>query len=195
MALSTLGAMSAPCLGSSPERSVNSGRALFDLTIQKRDRYCTSIIGGRGRDIWEKTVNNLFRFSEVRQNRIYLVSKDVPNFDLHQMSRKCEVLGGYLVEFDDNHELDFVQDLVTKLRGADRFFSGGNDRDTEGTFVYKKPAPPDLDWLIGSRDNYYLSHEDCMALLSYPTHAVLDDVRCKGRGKYICEVPLSKWLY
>ena len=130
-----------------------------------------------------------FYVSGTHNNRVYLVSKAVEAFDLARANRLCGESGGYLVEFDDTEELKLVLGIVSKVGGTDWFFTGGNDVDREGHFVYynsKKPVP-NLQWWRGQPDNAG-GNEDCMQIKV--SWGALNDNQCYDTGKYVCEVPL-----
>ena len=130
-----------------------------------------------------------FYVSRTHNNRVYLVRKAVESFNLARANRLCGESGGYLVEFDDTEELQLVLGIVSKVGGTDSFFTGGNDVDWEGHFVYynsKKPVP-NLRWRRGQPDNGRGS-EDCMQIKV--SWGALNDDQCYERGKYVCEVPL-----
>ena len=129
-----------------------------------------------------------FEVSHKYRNTVYLVSKTEANFNIASANNFCRESGGYLVELDDTDESRFVKDLVTRIGGANIFWTGGNDIDSEGTFVYynsKKPVPPNL-W-SGSEPNNFGGNEDCMEI---SVSGAIYDNECTQSGKYVCELPL-----
>ena len=136
-----------------------------------------------------------FEVSDKYRNTVYLVSKTEENFNIASANNFCRESGGYLVELDDMEEYQFVRGLVTRIEGATYFWTGGNDIDEEGTFVYydsKKPVPPNL-WTYGvgrpTQPDDYRGQEDCMEISLRWGGALNDDV-CTQPGKYVCERPL-----
>ncbi|GFR61885.1 C-type lectin [Elysia marginata] len=129
-----------------------------------------------------------FDVSGIYQGRLYLVSKTQEAFNIARANEYCKQSGGYLVELDDTPEYQFVFNLVNKIRGANSFWTGANDIDREGHFVFynsKKPLPT-LTWSGGQPDG--LRDEDCMEIrLNF---GGLNDWLCNQVGKYVCEVPL-----
>ena len=130
-----------------------------------------------------------FDVSSVYQGRVYLVSKKVRIFNITTANILCRKSGGYLVELDDAQEYQFVFNLVSTIRGANSFWTGGNDIKKEGTWVYynsKKPVPK-LSWTRGQPDNFG-GREDCMEFrLNF---GGLNDWLCYRKGKFICEIPI-----
>ena len=128
--------------------------------------------------------------SGVHNDRVYLASKSVETFNLANANSFCRAMGGYLVELDDAQEYRFVFDFVSSIRGTNNFWTGGNDADREGHFVYynsKKPVP-NLTWVGGQPDNGS-GTEDCMQINLHL--GGLNDDQCYNKGKYVCEVPLT----
>ena len=130
-----------------------------------------------------------FDVSSVYEGRVYLVSKAEEVFNIARANNYCRESGGYLVELDDGQEYQFVFNLVSTIRGANSFWTGGNDIEEEGTWVYynsKKPVPQ-LSWSGGQPDNMG-GHEDCMEIrLNF---GGLNDWLCNQPGKFICEIPI-----
>ena len=130
-----------------------------------------------------------FDVSDVYNERVYLVTKAAEDFNLGSANKVCRKSGGYLVELDDTEEYQFVYDLVSKIGGASDFFTGGNDVNREGYFVYYnsgKPVPK-LTWKRGQPDNTQ-GKEHCMEFSLF--YGALNDCPCYAKGKYVCEVPL-----
>ena len=129
--------------------------------------------------------------SRVYKDRIYLASRQVKEFDIAADNRTSQVQGGYLVELDDNEELQFVMNFSKSVGGTDIFMTGGSDIEKESVFTYfhsKTPVPPELTWIPGQPDDYN-GREDCMHI--WLKHGGLNDTVCKLQVvKYICEIPL-----
>ncbi|GFO31295.1 perlucin c protein [Plakobranchus ocellatus] len=131
-----------------------------------------------------------FDVSDISKGRVYLASKAQAAFNIGAANQACKSSGGYLVELDDDEEYQFVYDFVTRTGGANNFFTGGNDIDREGQFVYfnsKKSVPSLTKWAPGQPNNHGGS-EDCMEIrLSLKG---LNDWICSATGKFVCEVEL-----
>ncbi|GFO13808.1 collectin-11 [Plakobranchus ocellatus] len=131
-----------------------------------------------------------FDVSDISKGRVYLASKAQAAFNIGAANQACKSSGGYLVEFDDDEEYQFVYDFVTRTGGANTFWTGGNDIATEGHFVYfnsKRPVPTLTGWAGGQPDDYARS-EDCMEIrLNFRG---LNDWVCSQTGKFVCEVEL-----
>ncbi|RUS76779.1 hypothetical protein EGW08_015456 [Elysia chlorotica] len=130
-----------------------------------------------------------FDVSSAHQGRLYLVSKAAEPFNIARANHYCRLSGGYLVELDDSQEYQFVFGLASAIGGANTFWTGANDIDNEGTFVFynnKKPAA-ELAWSGGQPDNAG-GFEDCVEIrLDF---GGLNDWICDQSGKFVCEVPI-----
>ena len=134
---------------------------------------------------------NTFDVSDTYKDGMYLVTKTAADFNIASANYFCRLYGGYLVELDDFEEYQFVSDLVSKILGANSFYTGGNDIDSEGTFVYynsKKPVPQNI-WTGGKPSNSN-GNEHCMEI-RIDADSKINDFICSGFGKYVCEVPLN----
>ncbi|RUS88255.1 hypothetical protein EGW08_003957 [Elysia chlorotica] len=132
-----------------------------------------------------------YHISDVHNDRVYVYSKQEVAFELKKENDKCELMGGYLLELDDEAEKLYTLDLAKKIGGDARFALGGNDVATEGTWVYyhsKKPVPSDVQWLPGEPNNH-AAGENCMAFRM--THNGLNDFPCGQNARFICELPLA----
>ncbi|KAK3766564.1 hypothetical protein RRG08_035515 [Elysia crispata] len=129
-----------------------------------------------------------FDVSGEYEGRIYLASRWTMQSNIAQKNKFCTANGGYLVEFDNQKEFNFVLNFAKAIDEDENFMSGGNDLDKEGVFTYfhSKKAIPSLKWRSGQPDNY--RNEDCVIfrLDSYG----LNDVRCEASARFICEIPL-----
>ncbi|GFO31296.1 C-type lectin [Plakobranchus ocellatus] len=131
-----------------------------------------------------------FDVSDISKGRVYLASKAQAAFNIGAANQACKSSGGYLVELDDDEEYLFVYDFVTRTGGANSFWTGGNDIEREGQFVYfnsRKPVPILRGWSGGQPDNVG-GNEDCMEIrLNFQG---LNDWICSATGKFVCEVEL-----
>ena len=129
-----------------------------------------------------------FDVSGEYKGRIYLASRLTMQSNIAQKNKVCTAKGGYLVEFDNPKEFDFVLNFAKAIDADENFMTGGNDLDHEGVFTYfhSKKAIPSLRWRSGQPDNY--RNEDCVVfrLDSYG----LNDVGCEASAQFICEIPL-----
>ncbi|GFO31298.1 collectin-11 [Plakobranchus ocellatus] len=130
-----------------------------------------------------------FDVSDISKGRVYLASKAQAAFNIGAANQACKSSGGHLVEFDDDEEYQFVYDFATRTGGANTFWTGANDIEREGHFVYfnsKKPVPTLTAWSSGQPDNADGS-EDCIEIrLTFG----LNDWICSQTGKFVCEVEL-----
>ncbi|GFN85367.1 collectin-11 [Plakobranchus ocellatus] len=131
-----------------------------------------------------------FDLSDMSKSRVYIASKVKAAFNIKAANQACISSGGYLVELDDDEEYQFVYDFVTRIKGSNSFFTGGNDIEKEGHLEYyhsKKAVPSLQQWSRGQPDNYN-GKEDCMEIrLNYKA---LNDAPCTMAGKFVCEVDL-----
>ena len=131
-----------------------------------------------------------FYVSGEYEGRIYLASRQTMQSTIADKNSVCTAHGGYLMEFDNQKEFDFVYKFAKAIGGGEHFMSGGNDVNNEGTFTYfhsKKPVPS-LKWLSGQPDDYR-GKEDCMTFRSDPYG--LNDLECYYKSvRFICEIPL-----
>ncbi|GFO17597.1 collectin-11 [Plakobranchus ocellatus] len=126
--------------------------------------------------------------SSVYKGSVYLISSEDKTFDIEGIDKLCVDAGGYLVEIDDADEHEFVKKF-SAAGGGSLVYTGINDIETEGTFVYthsKKPLP-NLAWKPGNPDNYGGGEgEDCV---NVATNGI-NDLTCKRNARYMCEIPL-----
>ncbi|GFN80611.1 collectin-11 [Plakobranchus ocellatus] len=124
-----------------------------------------------------------------KQERVYTLSRNNVDFNLERMNNFCKRMGGYLAEIDDAEELEFVASKVASIT-RNLVYIGTNDVDEEGKYVHynsKKPLPDGLKWKAGNPDNFGGDPgEDCVNL----TVAGLNDLDCKRKARYICEIPI-----
>ncbi|CAL1542652.1 unnamed protein product [Lymnaea stagnalis] len=133
----------------------------------------------------------LFEISpEFRGHRYYL-SKKTGNAAIPVSEAICELFGGYLVEINDEGEYRFVQNFI-RNHTSDFFgvYTGGNDEDHEGTWVYRHSKEPALflDWTPGQPTNDI--DGDCLILLNRNDWR-MDDFRCyhvNSDTRFMCEV-------
>jgi hypothetical protein len=101
----------------------------------------------------------------------------------------CNELGGNLVRISSAEENGFLYHLFGDLGGSSRFWTGGNDREDEGTFVWSDGEPLTYtDWRSGE-PNDYGSGEDCLVINDGGTW---NDGTCESEFGYICQVYESR---
>ena len=130
--------------------------------------------------------SNSFDMSGVYEGKRYLISKAKATFNIQKTNTQCEIMGGYLVEIDDQKEFDFVFDFCKSLEG-DNFFTGGNDIDEEGVWIYwhsKKPV--EFSKWYQDQPNNFMGREHCMEIRT--SFKATNDWDCHETGKFICEV-------
>ena len=130
-----------------------------------------------------------FDVSGEYEGRIYLASRLTTQSNIAQKNKVCTAKGGYLVEFDNQKELDFVLNFAKAIDEDENFMSGGNDLDNEGVFTYfnSKKKIPSLKWRSGQPDNHR-GEEDCV-VFRLDVYG-LNDIRCEASAQFICEIPL-----
>ncbi|GFO31301.1 C-type lectin-related protein 1 [Plakobranchus ocellatus] len=130
-----------------------------------------------------------FDVSDISKGRVYLASKAHMAFNIGAANQTCKSSGGYLVELDDREEFQFVSDFATLIGGTVHFWTGCNDIEREGHFVYfnsKKPVPF-WAWASNQPDNGGAG-EDCVEIrLNFDG---LNDLPCDTVGNIVCEVEL-----
>ena len=128
-----------------------------------------------------------FFVSTVYEGRVYLIAKASRGFNIEEANKLCMESGGYLVELNDNQEFQFVSSLKDPHERVP-LWTGANDIDNEGTFVYynsKKPVPP-LKWMAHEPNNA-LDGEHCVEITSNG----FNDFPCNLEGRVVCEVPIE----
>lgn len=123
--------------------------------------------------------------------------------NVHMMELQCQVLGGYLVEVDDQQEYDVIVKLIKENKitlPGETHPSGGwvllgaTDWDSEGNWTYVHSGKPVtfFSWTPGNPSNSGNS-EDCMALhLNDPVYGI-NDYPCIINTEIdlsVCEIPL-----
>ncbi|KAK3748706.1 hypothetical protein RRG08_019413 [Elysia crispata] len=129
-------------------------------------------------------INDEFDESRIHQGRVYILTKKRKQFNIAKANKYCRKFGGYLVEIDGKDEMKFVQNLLLPTDKWSHFFTGVNDIDKEGKFVFyhsKKPVPK-LKWASGQPDSY----GDCVEI----NGGFLNDLPCDIARRVICEVPI-----
>ena len=130
-----------------------------------------------------------FDVSEVHRGSKYFVSRTVSPFNIQAADSLCSMLGGYLVEIDDDDEFNFVLKFVKHVGGARNFFTGGNDIEEEGVFKFwhsKRPVTF-FTWGAASEPSNSLNNEHCIEIRF--DHDRYNDWVCNSKAKYVCEAP------
>ncbi|GFO23543.1 collectin-11 [Plakobranchus ocellatus] len=133
----------------------------------------------------DSPLKNDFEISDAYMGHIYLMKKRNERTTLKEKNEECQKLGGYLAEFDDQAEQNFVAQFA-KPGGRNYVFIGANDVSQEGTFEQynsKKPMPK-LKWRRGEPNNAN-RREDCVSVTPYG----LNDLNCMTYGRNLCEIP------
>ncbi|GFN76774.1 collectin-11 [Plakobranchus ocellatus] len=124
--------------------------------------------------------------SSIYKGRVYTLNRGDMVFNLETMNNLCKGEGGYLVEFNDQDEQKFAETFAA-LVGNRIVFTGANCVEKACTFVYynsKKPVT-NVKWLPREPNNCRRV-EQCVNI----RRGGLNDTRCKGRGRFMCEIPL-----
>ncbi|GFN85212.1 collectin-11 [Plakobranchus ocellatus] len=128
-----------------------------------------------------------YSVSSVYKGRVYIVTRVDAFFNIIAAGKECVNAGGYLVEIDDREEQKFVGAFGKQAGRV--IFTGENDIETEGSFVHyqsKKPMPNLLWYGRNPSNSGNEPGEDCVIVFAIG----LNDVSCKAKGKFVCEIPL-----
>ncbi|GFO33852.1 collectin-11 [Plakobranchus ocellatus] len=124
--------------------------------------------------------------STLYKKSVYLASRSMARFALEKMNQKCKEYKGYLVEFSDLDEQNFVKGFLRTL-GTNKYFTGANDVDSEGNFVYYSSGKPvvNVKWMA-ENPKVPGDDEDCVQI--FPPGLIND--RCNAFSRFVCEVPI-----
>ncbi|KAH9514070.1 C-type lectin 37Db [Bulinus truncatus] len=104
-----------------------------------------------------------------------------------EAEEECLKLGGYLMEVDDEEEMEVASEL---LQPYDIWATliAGTDADQEGTWVFPRTGKPvpHLKWREDQPDNY-LGNEHCIAIHFWGKDEI-NDIKCTNHFSFICEV-------
>ncbi|GFO47507.1 proteoglycan 4 [Plakobranchus ocellatus] len=127
-----------------------------------------------------------YEISSIFQGRVYIASRGDTVFGLYTMNQICITEGGYLVELDSEDEQQFVATFLGTL-GNHLYYTGANDVDSEGNFVYYNSQKPvqSVVWKSGEPNNSG-GDEDCTNL----NLSGLNDNRCARSSRFVCEIPV-----
>jgi hypothetical protein len=126
--------------------------------------------------------------AEFNGRKYYLSKNGLGHVDLSQFI--CIVKGGYLAEINDKAEFEFVQKFVaTHLAGRRNYpdvYLGARDEGAQEKwkFLHNPRDQMYTDW-----GGFPSSGYDCM-VLSEHTGFYMNDYRCDGHDRFLCEVPL-----
>ena len=98
----------------------------------------------------------------------------------------CVSRGGYLVTV--NTPADLAAALAVTSYPDGKYWVGGNDLETEGTFTWHSGERPSIDpslWNLNQPDNSNNS-EHCLVI----SQGRFNDAPCELSRKYICEILL-----
>ncbi|GFO04590.1 macrophage mannose receptor 1-like [Plakobranchus ocellatus] len=134
--------------------------------------------------------DDCFHISDEFKGKRYFMTKTNKSFNISDADAVCQFYGGYIVEFEDADEIEFVFDFVTKVDQGGLHYTGVILRETDQTHVYYhsgKTVQTEL-WGQGEPNNVG-GNEDC-AVLTEAQNARghrLNDVDCGVLGKIVCE--------
>ncbi|GFO46125.1 hypothetical protein PoB_007263000, partial [Plakobranchus ocellatus] len=123
--------------------------------------------------------------SAARKGRVYLLSKRVKKFNLYKANTACKAVGGYLVEFNDYEEFEFVFEYVKSRRLSDEAYFTGVYRS--GYYYCQYHSGSWLTNAIPWTIDYPV--ETCVEVGF--VRLALNDFKCGCPGKFICEVEYS----
>ncbi|XP_059151284.1 uncharacterized protein LOC131937697 [Physella acuta] len=132
----------------------------------------------------------LFEASGPSNGRRYYLSKPLVNVDIVKSQAVCELMGGYLLEIDDQAEYNFVKNFIQGFSGFEIVYTGAKDEDQDRVWVFKYSGKKVtfIDWQTGQPTNDAV----CMTLLFRFGAWKMDDYNCNdnsGNTRFICEVP------
>ncbi|GFO01992.1 mannose-binding protein c, partial [Plakobranchus ocellatus] len=134
---------------------------------------------------WYLAIDRLqYDVSSIYNGKAYFASKSPGNFPFDQMEQMCATFHGHLVEFDYHGEQMRVE-MFLKTIGDYEYYTGANDQDNEGTFVYyasKRPVTG-VRWMTGSPISGG-EDEDCVQIKENG----LVNVRCDRPSRFVCEL-------
>ncbi|KAI8789459.1 C-type lectin domain family 3 member A isoform X2 [Biomphalaria glabrata] len=81
--------------------------------------------------------HSYFKISDVYNGKRYYLSQYERIANMAASMATCILYGGYLAEIDDGDEFSFIKGFVRKSRGIRLILVGGNDEETEGTWMFE----------------------------------------------------------
>ncbi|GFO15260.1 collectin-11 [Plakobranchus ocellatus] len=133
-----------------------------------------------------------FLVSKMFRGKKDFLTKIKAVFDISTADANCKNYGGYLVELDDQEEMNFVGSFVTRAGGWGSYvFTGANDLKEENRFVQYRSKKPLLSaiWASGEPNNAR-KREDCVEIMAPSEENIrhrLNDVECDLVSRYVCE--------
>ncbi|XP_059158164.1 protein disulfide isomerase CRELD1-like [Physella acuta] len=132
----------------------------------------------------------LFETPSPSNGRRYYLSKRSVNVDIVKSQAVCELMGGYLLEIDDQTEYTFIKNFIQGFSGFDIVYTGAKDEDQDRVWVFKYSGKTVtyIDWQSGQPTN----DAACMTLLFRFGEWKMDDYNCNDNSantRFICEVP------
>ena len=123
----------------------------------------------------------------------YLFEEHEPN-SWNRAKEKCKMVGGSLVEIENQEEQDAIQNHMNTLGLQDMsFWIGLNDIGQEGSWVWEESQrlakAGFTNWVEGEPDEYY-GNEDCAVLNKIRggwNPAQWSDVQCSHHHHSLCE--------
>ncbi|GFN89175.1 hypothetical protein PoB_001568100 [Plakobranchus ocellatus] len=122
----------------------------------------------------------------IMNKHTYLLSKEMPRFDINKMNQLCKAYKGYLVEINNmSEQVNLREILRRKGKLADIIFTGFTDKGSEGKFYHinSRRRMPNLTWKEGNPDNWK-NEEHCVNLAKDG----INDLSCNSKGRYLCEL-------
>ncbi|GFS00929.1 C-type lectin, partial [Elysia marginata] len=151
-------------------------------TIQRLEDHISSLT-----ELYKSTyLASNFDVSERFRENLYFVSKVVARFNIQAADALCGLLGGYLVEIDDQEEYNFVLKFLQTVGGTESFFTGGNDLEKEGVFRFWRSNRL-VTFLNWGGDNPSNSHDGEHCIEIRFGHNRYNDLDCNAQAKYVCE--------
>ena len=149
------------------------------------EKYVTDAVSLAKQDILEKLREAMTCEHpwEASGDNCYLLSSVAMGWD--DAWEHCSSKGGHLLEVDNADETDF---LVKKYKAQHTVWVGGNDKETEGVFMWQTSKRTITTNLFYPGEPNNKGEEDCVQLYCNSARVGrLNDGKCATKIKFICE--------
>ncbi|GFO04589.1 hypothetical protein PoB_003109400 [Plakobranchus ocellatus] len=92
-------------------------------------------------------LNDCFHISDEFKGKRYFMTKTDKSFNISDADAVCQFYGGYIVEFEDADEIEFVYDFLKRVDSGKLHYTGVIYHETDKNHVYYhsgKPVPTEL---------------------------------------------------
>ncbi|CAL1527814.1 unnamed protein product [Lymnaea stagnalis] len=142
---------------------------------------------------FNNSLKSFYHISDAHNGSRYYLSPASSIIVMKEAERQCELLGGYLTEVESEDEYLFIKNFVKTFQGYDDIYLGGNDENSENTWVntYSKTPVKYIKW--GQHQPDQGRSSNCLSLWKY-NDWTMADVKCyqgvaEMKVGYLCEVP------